>query len=103
MLRATPNMAESIWGAFGRTLAGYYGIHTHANYRFKTEFYRMKLFCREREVMPIQPGKVAYVINESDYFIRATDATYEGFYTYPADSIQSSCGKVRLEVYSERN
>jgi len=103
MLRATPNMGESFWGAFGRGFAAYYGIHTQANYRFKTDFYRMKLFCGEREVMPIQPGKVAHVISESNYFIRAQDATYEGLYTYPADAISNSCGKVRLEIYSERN
>ena len=103
ILRTTPNMGESFWGAFGRSFARYYGIHTRANYRFKTDFYRMKLFCGEQEVMPIQPGKVAHVINESNYFIRAKDATYEGLYTYPADAINSSCGKVRLEIYSERN
>ena len=103
ILRATPDMGESFWGLFGRSFAAYYGIHTQANYRFKTDFYRMKLFCGEREVMPILPGKVAHVINESNYFIKAKDATYEGFYTYPADAINSSCGKVRLEIYSERN
>ena len=103
ILRATPNMGESFWGAFGRSFAAYYGIHAQANYRFKTDFYRMKLFCGDREVTPIQPGKVAHVINESNYFIKAKDATYEGFYTYPANSINSSCGKVRLEIYSERN
>jgi len=103
ILRATPNMGESFWGAFGRSFAAYYGIHTQANYRFKTDFYRMKLFCGDREVIPIQPGKVAHIMNQSNYFIRAKDATYEGFYTYPADSINSSCGKVRLEIYSERN
>lgn len=103
ILRATPNMGESFWGSFGRAFAGYYGIHAQANYRFKTDFYRMKLFCGDREVMPIQPGKVAHVISESNYFVRAKDATYEGLYTYPADAINSSCGKVRLEIYSERN
>jgi S1-C subfamily serine protease len=103
ILRATPNMGESFWGAFGRSFAAYYGVRAQANYRFKTDFYRMKLFCGEREIMPIQPGKVAHVVNESNYFIRAKDATYEGLYTYPAEAINSSCGKVRLEIYSERN
>jgi hypothetical protein len=102
-LRATPNIGESFWGMFGRSLALASGIHTQANYRFKTDFYRMKLFCGEKEIMPIQPGKVAHVINESDYFKRAKDATYEGLYTYPAGAISSACGEVRLEIFSERN
>ena len=103
MLRATPNMGESFWGAFSRGFAAAYGIHTQANIRFKTDFYQMKLFCGDNEVMPIQPGKIAHVMNESNYFIRAKDATYEGMYTYPAGAITSSCGGVRLEIFSERN
>jgi S1-C subfamily serine protease len=103
MLRATPKMGESFWGMFGRGLAAQYGIHRQANIRFKTDFYRMKLFCGEKEVVPIHPAKIAHVVNESNYFVRAKDATYEGFYTYPASAISSACGQVRLEIFSERN
>lgn len=31
-----------------------------------------------------------------------TDATYEGFYAYPADAIGPSCGQVTLQLYSEK-
>jgi len=103
MIDADPRMGESFWGAFGRGFAASYGVHTPANIRFKTDFYKMKLFCGDREVMPIHPGKIPYFMNESNYFVRAQDATYEGLYTYPAAAITSACGEVRLEIYSERN
>ena len=103
MLRATPKAGESFWGGFTRNLAAAYGIHTQANIRFKTDFYQMKLFCGEREVLPIHPAKIAHLLSESNYFIRAQDATYEGLYTYPAGAITTACGRVRLEIFSERN
>lgn len=103
ILRATPNMGESFWGSFGRGFAAAYGIRTQANLRFKTDFYRMKLMCGDNEVLPIHPGKIAHVMNKSNYFIRAKDATYEGFYTYPANAITAECGRVTLQIFSERN
>lgn len=103
MLRATPNFGESFWGSFSRSWAAAYGIHTQANLRFKTDFYRMKLMCGDNEVLPIHPAKIAHVISESNYFVRAKDATYEGLYFYPPNAITSACGHVTLEIFSERN
>lgn len=103
IIRAIPNLGESFWGAVGRNVAANYGIHTQANLRFKTDFYRMRLLCGDKEVEPIHPGKVAHLLSESNYFIRAKDATYEGVYFYPADAVSSTCGQVRLEVFSEKN
>lgn len=102
LIDADPKMGESFWGAFGRGFAAAYGVHTQANIRFKTDFYKMKLFCGGREVMPIHPGKIPYFMNESNYFIRAKDATYEGFYSYPAGAISGACGEVTLQLFSER-
>jgi hypothetical protein len=34
--------------------------------------------------------------------VNATDATYEGFYEYPADAIGPSCGQVSLVLFSEK-
>jgi hypothetical protein len=103
IIDADPKMGESFWGAFGRGFAARYGIHTQANIRFKTDFYKMRLFCGDREIMPIHPGKIPHFMNESNYLIRAKDATYEGLYSYPAGAISNACGEVRLEVFSERN
>lgn len=101
-IRVTPELAESFWGAVGRGMAANYGIRLPARLRFKTDFYRMRLLCGEKEVEPIHPGKIAHLLNEQNYLISVNDATYEGFYSYPADAINSSCGKVTLELFSEK-
>ncbi len=71
--------------------------------KFRTDFYRMKLLCGETEVEPIQPGKAATVVNAHTSFVNAVDATYVGIYSYPPDAISPSCGKVTLQIYSEKD
>ncbi len=102
LIQAQPNLGESFWGAIGRGVAANYGIHTQANLRFKTDFYRMKLFCGDKEVEPIHPGKIFLLTNERNYFVKSNDATYVGFYSYPAEAINNQCSSVRLELYSEK-
>ena len=80
---------------------GYYAGPAHL--KFKTDFYRMKLFCGDKEIEPIQPGKAATVRNDHNAFVNVTDATYVGVYSYPPDAISSSCGKVTLQIYSEKD
>lgn len=63
----------------------------------------MRLLCGGKEVEPIHPAKAATVVNEHNYFVNVTDATYVGIYSYPADAVQSSCGEVVLELYSEKD
>ncbi|MFN2492262.1 MAG: S1C family serine protease [Pyrinomonadaceae bacterium] len=103
LINAEPNAGESFWGAIGRGVAANYGIAVPANIRYKTDFYRMKLFCGDKEVEPIHPGKIFRGMNQKDRFVKAQDATYAGLYAYPADSISPSCGSVRVQVYSEKN
>lgn len=87
----------------GRVTARY-GVSTiPAKMRFKTDFYKMRLKCGDQEIEPIQPGKVAKVIDVHNFFVNATDASYEGLYTYPPDAISPSRGVVSLELYSEKN
>ncbi|WP_225931235.1 S1C family serine protease [Leptolyngbya sp. 7M] len=102
IIRATPELGESFWGAVGRGIAANYGIRTQARLRFKTDFYRMRLMCGDKEVEPIHPAKIAHILNESNYFVSVKDATFEGMYSYPADAVSPSCGKVTLELYSEK-
>lgn len=103
-IRATPKLRETLGSALARGLTARNGISTiPAKMRFKTDFYKMGLKCGDRQVEPIQPGKVAKVIDLHNFFVNATDASYEGLYTYPADAISPSCGTVSLELYSEKN
>ena len=103
LIQAQPKLGESFWGAVGRTVAANYGIHTQANLRFKTDFYRMKLFCGDREVEPIHPSKIFLRTNERNYFVKSNDATFIGFYSYPAEAINEQCGTVRLQLFSEKH
>ena len=59
--------------------------------------------CGENEVAPIHPAKLYRLSTLSNYFVRSNDATYAGFYSYPADAINESCGVVRLELFSEKH
>lgn len=100
---ARPQLRETFMSALGRGLAasggGYGGP---ARLKYKTDFYRMRLLCGGKEVEPIHPGKDATVVNAHNAFVNVTDATYVGFYSYPAEAIQPSCGEVALELYSEK-
>lgn len=103
-VRATPKLRETGGSIFLRSLAAAGGAYNvPAKMRFKTDFYRMRLKCGTREIPPIEPGKIAHVIDVKNGFVNATDATYEGFYSYPADAINPSCGSVSLELLSEKN
>lgn len=102
LINVEPNAGESFWGVVGRGIAANYGIGLRANIRYKTDFYRMKLFCGDKEVEPIHPGKIFRAMNQKDRFVKAQDATFAGLYAYPADSITPACGKVRLEVFAEK-
>ena len=103
LVQAAPQLRETFMSALGRGMAssgGMYGGPAHL--KFKTDFYRMKLFCGDKEVEPIQPGKAATVANAHNAFVNVTDATYVGIYSYPPDAISPSCGKVTLQLYSEK-
>jgi hypothetical protein len=70
-----------------------------AQMRFKGDFQQMRLLCNDKEIQPIQPGKVAFAYNVSNRIVQYNDATYEGFYTYPADAISPAC-KMELLIES---
>jgi len=102
-VRATPRLRETGGSIFLRSLAASGGAYNvPAKMRFKTDFYHMKLICGSKEVDPILPGKIAHVVDVRNGLVNATDATYEGFYEYPADSIGPSCGQVSLVLFSEK-
>lgn len=101
-IQAIPEIAETTGSIFSRALIGGLTgvIPRGGKFKFKADFYSMKLFCGGREVEPIQPGRIAKLLNEQNYLITLKDATYYGFYTYPADAITDQCGTVRLEIFS---
>jgi S1-C subfamily serine protease len=103
-VRATPKLRETFWSSFGRGLAAASGSYYlgPARMKFKTDFLRMELLCGSKLIAPIHPAKIARVIDVRNPYIKATDATYEGLYTYPVDAFSPDCGDVTLKVYSEK-
>jgi hypothetical protein len=99
-IHAWPKLHEKFLSAFSRAVAAANGQAAGpAQMKFKGDFQHMRLLCNDKEIEPIQPGKVAYAYNVSNRIVQVTDATYEGFYTYPADAISPSC-KVELLIES---
>jgi S1-C subfamily serine protease len=104
LIRATPKLRETGGSVFLRSLAAAGGAYNvPAKLRFKADFYKMALACGDKEIQPILPGKIAHVVDVKTGLINATDATYEGFYEYPADSIGPSCSQVTLTLYGEKD
>jgi S1-C subfamily serine protease len=60
----------------------------------ESEFYKMRLFCGDREVEPILPAKVPRTPN---------DATIRGIYAYQPQAISADCGTVKLGIHSAGN
>ena len=103
VILASPKLKETFWSAFSRGMAASNGYVTGpASMHFKTDFYKMKLFCGSEEVQPLMPGKAQRVLDVSNTAIRITDVTFDGFYEYSADSIRPDCGKLKLELFSEK-
>jgi hypothetical protein len=66
-IQASPKLRETFLSAWTRNVAASNGRYiAPARMKFKTDFYRVKLFCGGKEVQPIQPGKVADVLNIHD-------------------------------------
>jgi len=104
LIDARPKLVEGFWSAFGRGLAesqGHYG--GPANLHFKSDFYRMRLYCGDREVIPIHPGKVEHRAQANNAAVRVNDITYEGLYTYVPDAIGPHCGTVRVMLFDEKD
>jgi hypothetical protein len=104
LVQAAPQLRETFMSVLGRELAP--AIEEYAGgarMKFKSDFYRMKLLCGGKEVEPIQPGKAATIVHHRDSFVNVTDATYVGIYSYPAVAISPSCGKVTLQIFSEKD
>lgn len=106
LVQAAPQLRETFMSALSREIAPQgelFGFGGAPRMKFKTDFYRMKLLCGGKEIEPIQPGKAATVLNTHNAFVNVTDATYVGIYSYPPDAVAPSCGKVTLQLFSEKD
>jgi S1-C subfamily serine protease len=79
-----------------------YFAHT-ANLKFKADFRSMKLFCGEKEVQPIHPGRIPLTMNVRNAYWKVEDSTYKGAYFYPPDAVNPQCGTVKIAIYSSKS
>jgi hypothetical protein len=101
-IMATSHMRETKGSLLGRALTG--GVYSEPwQMKFKTDFYKMKLECGEKEIQPIQTGKVEEVVDNAHRFTKVVNSSSIGFYSYPPDAISPSCGQVVLELHSLKN
>ena len=100
-IRAQSRLHETFLSGMSRSMAATQGVYGGpARLKFKTDFGRMRLLCNGIEIEPIQPGKIAYMVNQSNYFVRVSDASYEGLYTYQPDAISPTCAQTILQIES---
>jgi hypothetical protein len=94
LVRVTPKMAEGLWAKVARGAAMTQGMSLPPMKRAKAGFLRMRAFCDDTEVTPIHPFMVEHRVSE-------TEAIYEGLYVFDPAALGSTCGAVKLTVYSE--
>ncbi len=100
-IRAHSHLHETFLSGFSRTMAAASGSYGGpARLKFKNDFKAMRLLCNSKEIQPIHPGKIAHVLSLSNSIVQVSDASYEGFYSYPPDAISPSCKEVALEIES---
>ncbi len=93
-----PKAKEGLGSAFGRS----FSLNSAAKLKFKTDFQTMKLFCGDKEVQPIHPGRVPVTISVQNRLVKMDDSTYKGVYLYSPDAVNPECGQVKLEIYSSK-
>ena len=93
-----PKAKEGFGSAFGRSL----NPNSAAKLKFKTDFQAMKLFCGDKEVQPIHPGRVPVTVSVRNRVLKMEDSTYKGVYLYSPDAVNPNCGQVKLEIYSAK-
>jgi S1-C subfamily serine protease len=94
LVRVTPKMVEGLWAKVARGAAMTQGAALPPMKRAKSGFLRMRAFCGDTEVTPIHPFVV-------EHRISATETIDEGLYVFDPAALGSSCGAVKLVVYSE--
>jgi S1-C subfamily serine protease len=96
---AMPKAKEGFGSALGRSFNSY----ASAKLKFKTDFQKMKLFCGDKEVQPIHPGRVPVTVSVRNRAVKMDDSTYKGVYLYAPDAVSPECGEVKLAIYSSKS
>jgi len=69
-----PKAKEGLGSAFRALIS----LNSAAKLKFKTDFQTMTLFCGDKEVQPIHPGRVPVTISVQNRLVKMDDSTYKG-------------------------
>ena len=94
-----PQAKEGFGSALGRS----FSVNQTAKLKFKTDFQRMQLFCGNKEVEPILPGRVPVTVSVRNPGVKMDDSTYKGAYLFSPDAVNPECGVVKLAIYSSKS
>ncbi len=94
-VRVMPQLKVKFWATMGDP-------NHRVRARFKTDFYRMRVLCGSRELVPIRPGKLP-LVGGQDARSSIEDTSFVGFYEYLPDAISPNCGQMTLEIYADKN
>ena len=95
LVRATPQFEESLWKTIARGAASTQGVALPPLKSFSANFNRMRAYCDNKEVAPIQPFVIERRVSE-------TASVREGLYVFGLTDF-NTCGTVRLDLYSEKS
>lgn len=80
------------------------GISTPLAYKYKADFYQMRLLCSGREVTPIKRYKTEIGRELQNYYKDKKHFTYAGLYSYPHEIFEPGrCAQMQLHVFSEED
>lgn len=96
LVRATPQFEESVWKTIARGAAQTQGMALPPMKSFSANFLRMRAYCGNSEVTPIQPFIIERQVAE-----RA--AIREGFYVFSLTDFGPHCSSVRFDLFSEKS
>jgi S1-C subfamily serine protease len=103
-IEAEAQLREKFTSLLGRELIPTIKPHEKTKrLNFRADFFRMRLLCGAQEIEPIQRFRPPRVENDRDDGAIVTDASFTGSYVYGPEAISPSCGKVTLELYSEKD
>lgn len=96
VVRVTPKLEEGLWTKVARGAAYTQGVALPPIKRFKPGFARLRAFCGNTEVAPIQP----FVLEQR---LTDADAVREGLYVFdPQSLIGPGCASITLRLASEK-
>jgi hypothetical protein len=80
------------------------GYATPLDFKYKADFYQMKLMCDGREVTPISRNKIELNRSLQHYYHMRKRYTFAGVYTYPYDIFAPGrCEEMQVQVFSEED